>query len=282
MRYYPTTERLVRVDSLVMLLDVPRRKGFYFKGESHDFWEGVFVYGGAVTATADEQVYQLDQGKLLFHKPMEFHRIWDGGGSSPRLVNLSFTASGEGMHRFENSCFDLDEIQQEHLWEVINTYKEVRKFGKKGELHEQYLAANRTAVLLEAFLLEMIEAGERSHRTLSGDEIRYAKIVNVMKENCHKMLSVADLAEKCDMSVSNMKRVFACFSDVGIAKFFMSLKMRRAMELLDSGIPAKEVSVMLDFEETSYFYTVFKRETGMTPNRYKKRRYHDIGHPDLG
>lgn len=86
------------------------------------------------------------------------------------------------------------------------------------------------------------------------------------------MLSVEELARLCEMSVSNMKRIFACFSDVGVAKFFMSLKMRRAMELLDAGVTAKEVADMLDFEETSYFYTVFKRETGMTPTQYRRRR----------
>lgn len=134
------------------------------------------------------------------------------------------------------------------------------------------MAESRAAILLEAFLLELAEAGEHSQRTASGDENRYARIVNVMKENCHRMLSVEELAALCEMSVSNMKRIFACYSDLGVAKFFMSLKMRRAMELLDEGTAAKEVADLLDFEETSYFYTVFKRETGMTPTQYRKRR----------
>jgi len=278
-------DRLIHADELVYILDIPRPKGFYFPGESHDFWEGVFVYKGKVAATADERVYQLEKGKLLLHKPMEFHRIWEVEDSDPRLVNISFRISGEVAKRLENTCFDLDSGQQEHLWEVINAFKRVKELGRMGIYNQEQqvdwteqtdwqgrMAENKAAVLLEAFLLELAEAGEHSQRVLSVDESRYARIVNMMKENCHRMLSVEELARLCEMSVSNMKRIFACFSDVGVAKFFMSLKMRRAMELLDAGVTAKEVADMLDFEETSYFYTVFKRETGMTPTQYRRRR----------
>lgn len=296
-------KRVLQVEDLVLILDIVRPKGFYFAGESHDFWEGVFVYKGKVTATADESVYQLDQGKLLLHKPMEFHRIWEAGESAPRFVNISFRLSGVAAKLLENTCFELDELQQEHLWEVIHAFQRVEELGwfTRGQSPQEasqsmetqeasqeaeaqsvstqtdaaewkrQLAVSKAEVLLEAFLLELIEAGEQSAHVLSSDEVRYARIVNVMKENSHRMLSVAELAELCELSVSNMKRIFACFSDVGVAKFFMSLKMRRAKELLDDGKAVKEVAALLDFDEFSYFYTVFKRETGMTPTQYRKR-----------
>ena len=44
------------------------------------------------------------------------------------------------------------------------------------------------------------------------------------------------------------------------------------MELLEEDLSASQVAQMLDFSEISYFYTVFKRETGMTPIQYKKSR----------
>ena len=265
-------ERLIQVDDLVTVLNQSRTKGFYFPGESHDFWEGVFVYEGHVTATSDERVYQLDSGKLLFHKPMEFHRIWSEGLDDPRYVNISFRASGEGIRRLENSCFDLDPQQQKRFWEVVEVFQQTLERRERADYGRYQLSLNLTAAKLEAFLLELAESGEYSPRSLSGDELRYARIVSVMKENSHRSLSVTELASLCELSVSNMKRIFRCVSDVGVAKFFMSLRIRRAMELMDQGLSASETAEQLDFQEVSYFYTVFKRETGMTPTQYRKKR----------
>ena len=68
------------------------------------------------------------------------------------------------------------------------------------------------------------------------------------------------------------ERIFRQFSDIGIAQYFRSLKIRKAMALLEEDHTASQVAQMLDFTEISYFYTVFKRETGMTPIQYQRSR----------
>ena len=55
-------------------------------------------------------------------------------------------------------------------------------------------------------------------------------------------------------------------------EFGVGQKMRQAMEHLENGVPASQVAELLDFSEINYFYTVFKRETGMTPTQYRKSR----------
>lgn len=268
MYLHQIVEHIVRVDALVVGIDVIRPKNFYFPGESHDFWEAVFVCDGNVTVTADERVYRLNSGKLLFHKPMEFHRIWAEDGSAPHLMIISFNASG--MRRFENSCFDLNPKQSKLFARITAAFPEPESDSDRQPTDP--LRLNMAATLLEELLLDLMEESEYSDTSTTEEERQYAQIVNVMKENCDKTLSVEELAELCNLGVSNMKRIFACFSDMGIAKYFLSLKMRRAMEMLDEGMRASEVAEALDFAEISYFYTVFKRETGMTPSQYRKSR----------
>lgn len=267
--FYHTIERIIHIDALIMGIDVVRPKNFYFPGETHDFWEAVYVCDGNVTATADERVYRLSSGNLLFHKPMEFHRIWTDEESAPHLMILSFKAGGNGMRRFENSCFELSPSQRKRLTEITAHFPPPPPTDDD-IVQTDPLTLNRAASMLEMLLLDLMDRPEYSGHTMTGDESQYARIVNVMKQNCDRTLSVEDLAQLCNLGVSNMKRIFACFSDVGIAKYFLSLKVRRAMELLDEGMPASKVAEALDFSEISYFYTVFKRETGMTPTQYKK------------
>lgn len=265
-------QRLVQVDALVSILDIPRPKGFYFPGESHDFWEGVFVYEGEVTATADERVYQLGPGQLLLHKPMEFHRIWAEKDCAPRLINLSFRARGPVVKQLENSCFHLNAEQQRAFWEVVGAFSKVMCLADSRDDYAYQLAVNLTASLLEVFLIGLSENAEHTQRVHSANEERYSRIVQIMKENCHRNLSLAELAQLCQMSVSNMKRIFGLYSDMGVAKYFLALKMRRAMELLDKGMSTGRVADELQYSEASYFCTVFKRETGMTPAQYRNRQ----------
>ncbi|MGN0492964.1 MAG: cupin domain-containing protein, partial [Acutalibacteraceae bacterium] len=82
---YKTVNRCIFIKSIITGIDADRDKDFFFAGESHDFWEAVFVSKGEITATADERIYKLSQGMLLFHKPMEFHRLIADGKSSSHL-----------------------------------------------------------------------------------------------------------------------------------------------------------------------------------------------------
>lgn len=264
--------RPLHIDALRSVLDVVRPQGFYFPGESHDFWELVYVCDGEVVATADERVYHLRSGNLVFHKPMEFHRIWAEGASAPHLMIISFAAGGEAMTQFQNSCFVLDTVQRKRFENLVAAYLHSDSLRAEPHSRQYTMAAALTAALLEGFLLRLAEDSSQLQQVHSGEDAQYTKIVNVMKENCHKQMSLQELAQQCGLSVSNMKRIFRQFSDIGIAQYFRSLKIRKAMVLLEEDYTASQVAQMLDFTEISYFYTVFKRETGMTPIQYKRSR----------
>ena len=59
---------------------------FYFPGESHGFWEFLYVDKGEVEVTAGDTDYVLNKGDIIFHKPYEFHRLWANGVIAPNLA----------------------------------------------------------------------------------------------------------------------------------------------------------------------------------------------------
>ena len=42
---------------------------FYYAGESHDFWEFLFVDKGAICVTAGDEHLNLKKDEIVFHKP---------------------------------------------------------------------------------------------------------------------------------------------------------------------------------------------------------------------
>lgn len=268
---YKSVNRSINITSIIMGIDEDRDKDFIFSGESHNFWEIVFVSKGEITATADEKIYNLKQGMLLFHKPMEFHRLIANRKDSSHLKIISFTAKGELTNHFKNRCFNLGFAEQDAFSEIADFFLRAYVSYRHAPKDYNYLS-NMAATLLEVFLLKLKLKKDLKSKPLSYNEDLYYRIVKTMKENCDKSLSVNDIANMLNVSASNMKRVFALYSDIGIAKYFLNLKIRRAKELLNEGLSPSSVAVSLSFRP-NYFYTVFKREVGVTPYKYSQSSF---------
>ncbi|MBQ8859401.1 MAG: AraC family ligand binding domain-containing protein, partial [Clostridia bacterium] len=52
---------------------------YRYPGESHDFWECVYVDRGEVVITAGEEELCLSRGEILFHAPNEWHTLRANG-----------------------------------------------------------------------------------------------------------------------------------------------------------------------------------------------------------
>lgn len=263
-------ERPFVVDALYNAIDVVRPQGFYYSGEMHDFWEAVFVVNGQATATADEKVIALRTGQLLFHKPMEFHRIWSENNTAPHLQILTFHATGAGMRHFEGCCMELTAAEQRQFGKTCKKVADaVAQFDPETP-KEGYADAAFDAALAVELLLQALRGHDPAdEHDLTPGARRFREILQVLHAHCEEDLSVEQLAELCGCSVSNMKRIFSRYSDRGVAKYFLTVKIQRAMQLLDAGMSTAEVARRLGFAETGYFHTVFRRETGMTPGTYR-------------
>lgn len=261
--------RPINVTGLWGALDDIYLPGYYFPGEFHDFWEIVFVRSGSMTATGDGRVYRLSTGDAVFHKPMEFHTVRiDESGT--RLVRISFSAVGIGMKRFEDRMATLRDDEIGLFLIVAKKFATAMKCHNEGDMAGFETAGNSGAVMLETLLLLLSGRPDGTNRDLSQDEKRWLDIVSVMKDNIGEMLSVPELAARCNMGVSSFKKAMHSVSDVGAAKFFLGMKLRRVMEMLDSGSTLKEAAFSVGFTDMNYFSTVFRRETGMTAREYMR------------
>lgn len=261
--------RPINVTGLFGGIDVVYPPGYYFLGEFHDFWEAVHVRSGVMTATGDGRIYRLSAGDVLFHKPMEFHtvRIED---AATHLMIISFSAHGTGMESFRNRMMTLHRDETGLFSIVTKKFAEAERCWNCGDMTGFETAGNSGAVVLESLLLSLSGRPDGFSRDLSPGEKRWIDIISVMKDNIGEMLSVPELAARCNMGVSSFKKAMHSVSDVGAAKFFLGMKLRRVMEMLDSGSTLKEAAFSVGFTDMNYFSTVFRRETGMTAREYMR------------
>ncbi len=255
-------------------------KDFYFKGEYHDFWEVVYVMSDRVAVSADERVFNLSEGDIIFHKPLEFHRLWAIEDCKPHLFVFSFDLSGSAGAGLCDKVFHLSRARRDELQDIIRCFHEefaLSPGNREGMLSflskwdEKSLSTRVIKNKIELFLLGILagDIAPREPYTSRSADI-YRELVGCLERSVFSTLSVKELAAGMSFSEPYIKKVFAKYSDCGIHEYFIKLKIKKAVELLENGCSVAEVSEKLHFANPNYFGVVFKREMGTSPSGYLK------------
>lgn len=101
---------------------------------------------------------------------------------------------------------------------------------------------------------------------------RIEKAMEYIDKNCEYDISIPQLAEMCNMSVSHFYACFKNAAGVTPIEYKHRTCVSRAIRLLanDTDKPIEEISSELGFYSSTYFRRVFKKHTGKSPNEYRK------------
>ncbi len=284
-RQYPLCkiQPILRITAFCSAYVDIRPVGFFYDGEMHDFWECAFVIKGRAGITAGESVYRLGEGQMIFHPPMEFHRIWNDGDEPLRFVIVSFTADHLHMDTHHVCTFPSSDT-------IVELVRELRKlFVTDGILlsrmvDESCAAAVQSVVnRLENYLLGLLSR-EEAYPAAEQDKRAdlYSAAVAVMHRYLAKRLSAKEIAAHCGMSVSTMQKLFLRYTGRGMMNFYESLRMRHAKQLLESGRSVKEVAFLMGFSDQNYFSTVYRRNFGIPPSAVKGKGIEIVSNREQG
>lgn len=282
MPYNIPVEPVLHITSLNNCLSVHFSHPYNFPGEFHPFWEMVYALDDVFQVANNDKVYTMRKGDVIFHKPMEFHRLRSVQQNDIHAFIIGFCAEGSLLSQLEDGAFELSENQQQQLEALQRFAAEHFPAPEQGRLEDHFLPVfkkrNSQAVQLQVFadsfqlfLLSMAQESEPltvKEIADSEDSRIYQATVQLLTEHVHQWITVSDIAQQLHCSQSRIKRIFAKFSDIGVHKFLLKLKTAEAIELLRKGHSCNEVSRLLSFANQNYFSTVFKRETGFPPSHY--------------
>jgi len=84
--------------------------------------------------------------------------------------------------------------------------------------------------------------------------------------------SLRELATLCGISQFHMLRNFKASTGTTVRRHIEDVRLTAAKNMLSAAkLSAKEIALKLHFSNPSYFATVFRRATGMTPTEYRVR-----------
>ena len=255
-------DNILRVTAVYSAFHNVNDPDFYFIGEAHDFWEVVYIAGGKAVITTDSRIYKLEKGDVVFHKPMEFHKLASNSGEKLEVVIFSFVSTGD-MSYFNNGLFKATPEQQK----LILSIPEILEKSEEKPIYAHLLANT-----IERFLIVMrLNSKVINKPDESRSAKEFKKIVNLMNEHIYENITVDALADMCSLSTANMKKIFKKYTGMGVIKYFTGLKINLAAKMLEQGTSIVEISKALSFDNQNYFSTVFKREMGVSPSAYREK-----------
>lgn len=258
--------------------------GFEFSGETHDFWECLYILDGELCVSADERIYNMSRGELIFHKPLEFHKFTVKSAEGASLLIFSFSAEGPLTLWLHDKVFQLS-IEQEEMIASLLIYmkKKTNAIPVETEKKEHYYLqpfekypyySQMVVSSLYQLFLSLAEQGTVSSVSLAPDAITFRNAINFLNQKLNCQPTVSEIAKYCNVSDASLKRIFDKYAGISVHKYLLKRKINMAKQLLQEGSQVSMVAENLGFASQSYFSKAFKRETGFTPSDFAKN--HDI------
>ncbi len=261
-------ERQFQINGFYSAFPFQWNEHYKFHGESHDFWEIVFVTAGKVEATEDEKIYILEKNDMVLHAPMEFHRIGSAGCTRPEGFIMSFASKGALPSELREGVFVLDENEAQAYLAICLKAKSLIE-----EATVAPFAGQEVADLLSAFLIKL--SNERTERQPSSSRAatEYRRAVSVMTDSVCDNATLTELAAACNISVSYLKLLFKKYAGISPKTYYTHLRVRHATRLLRDGVPASELANQMSFSSPNYFSVFIKKHTGLMPSAHKKAHH---------
>ena len=118
---------LININKIVTIHYYEFDKNFRYDGESHNFWEMVYVDAGKVLIKANNKEHHLKQGEIIFHKPNEFHTIKTDDETAANVFVISFVCSSKAMSFFKGKTSKIPSELKKYIATIIEEYTQTFK-----------------------------------------------------------------------------------------------------------------------------------------------------------
>lgn len=252
---------------------------YAFPGETHDFWEFLYVDKGILRVTAGERTWELSTGQIIFHEPGEFHAL-SALGVAPDLVVVSFSCKSSYMEFFRGLITHAGAEERALLARIIEESRAAfstplnSPYTTLMERREEQPFGGEQLICaaLEELLIRLIRRGDRPiAKTLpsgSQDET-VARVTAYLEQHIESALTMEQICRDNLIGRSQLQKLFHAQTGGGVMEYFSRLKIQAARRLIREGrLNFTQIASRLGYQSIHYFSRRFHLITGMTPSEY--------------
>ncbi len=260
-------------------------KDFTFSGESHDFWEVMYVDKGAIDVVAGEKRHSLIKGDMIFHKPNEFHSLTANGHIAPNLIIISFSCRSPGIKWFNQRILRIGNQEKNLVAKILHEagnafssdLNDPRLPALERKQKQVFASEQLIKLYLEQILIGLVRrelhitAGEEPASPLKEKtrEDAFTKVVGYFEDNLIDTQNLNTVCRETGYSCTYIQNIFKEKTGRSVMEYYKIIKLERAKDLIREGdYTFTQIAAILDYSSLHYFSKIFKKYIGMTPSEY--------------
>lgn len=277
-----TLDDSIHIDELFTIHYFEYTANFFFPGESHDFWEFIYVDKGSVKICMDDTELTLHKGEIAFHQPNEFHNVSTYSQIAPNLIVISFQCHSQLMDFFRKKVLKIDEKERTLLADTLvearnlfvtplddpYTTEMIKK--KQVEIGSEQLIR----MYLEHFLIRLVRRYTSLENSISLPVTKssidiFKRVTDYMEANLSARLTIDQICMDNMIGRTQLQNIFHKEANMGVIEYFSKMKIDNAKHMIRIGrLNFSQIAEQLGYTSIHYFSRQFKRITGMTPSNY--------------
>lgn len=238
------------------------------KGRVLNEYQLLYITSGSGTFSSQSGgTHKVQAGCMFLLFPNEWHSYSPDPESGWNEYWIGF--NGDLMKNWEQEEF----FSKEHPFFNVGLNEDLIGMYKRAIIIAEAQEANYQQALsgIACNLLGMCIYLSRNKTFISND---ISTKINQAKMRIHEDISSIkpeDIAKSMHMSYSKFRKIFKEYTGFAPSQYIQEVKITLAKEMLtNTAMSIKEIAFELGYDNSDYFFTVFRKMTGITPLSYRK------------
>ncbi len=258
---------------------------------THDYMQIWYVQKGCCEHYIDGNRHLLVKGNLFVLPPFVVHKIKAIQGEDVEIIGCEFltdfVSKHESLSYKDSGFFDFAFIEP-FLMSMEAVRPRLQLAGKSQavveelmqEMYHEYCNKKKYfEIIVKSDLLKLLanvarvyeESEDPKNEELFG---RYREAVNAaisyIVENYNANIYIEDVCKIAMMSQTYFSYLFKQITGYTFVEYVNNLRIKKAMEMLkDFDTSITDICYTVGFNDAAYFNRVFRKETGLSPRRYR-------------
>ncbi len=186
-----------------------------------------------------------------------------------RFITVTYIEEGSNVERIKKRFTQTIYLISRTVLEEFMEYKKIEEMNLEymRKLNMIYKREDIYLWLKESItsLIEVMR-NTSSHK----NNLLIYKIQKYVNDNYTENISLKEVSEKLNMSYNYLSYLFNNEMDMKFKDYLRKIRINKSIELLEiSDYEINRIALDVGFANQSYFTKVFKKETGITPKKYR-------------